>query len=218
MDKNEIVEIMGGLLHDTVTSLCSWLKERMPRLSMDYWDSHVVAKLSDMQLEKVRELKIKKLEGLDLAGLLRVTKGNWQELNRLKPLPDIMYDYLDAVAVIRNNWAHIQSTLPKDDQVLDQLKVLLNFLKYIDAPASVIKEVKEVISKIEKHQPLEDDAKLLNEENQDLKEENNILEGENQSLEDEKQSLENENQDLEDENQDLREEIARLKKLLENKK
>ena len=172
MDKNEIVEQMNGFLHDTLVSLCDWLKDRLPRLSMDYWDTYVLDKLSDMQLHDVRENHITELDDLDLSGLLRVTRGNWKALNTLEPLPKIMYEYLEAMGIIRNNWAHIHADLPDDKQVINELKVMDKFLEMISAPLSVSNEIKDTILKLEKHLPLDSDNEALLEENKELEDEN----------------------------------------------
>ena len=135
-----------------------------------------------MQLHDVRENHIKELKDLDLSGLLRIVRGNWKELNKLEPLPDIMYDYLEAMAEIRNNWAHIHAELPQDKQVINELKVIENFLGYIKAPEQVKEEVRETIYKLQQHLPLEEcDA--------DLVKENEALEDENEALRDEIEKL-----------------------------
>lgn len=191
MDKNEIVEQMNGFLHDTLVSLCSWLKKRLQRLSMDYWDGYVLSHLSDMQLHDVRENHITELDDLDLAGLLRVTRGNWKALNSLEPLPKIMYEYLEAMGIIRNNWAHIHTDLPEDKQVINELKVMEKFLEMISAPLSVSKEVNDAILRLENHLPLDSDTEALMEENE---------------------MLEDENRDLKEENGELRKQLEKMKK------
>lgn len=212
MINNEILEIINGYLHDTLVCLCQWLKNRLSKLSADYWDRYVIDKLSGMQLDNVIEKNIRELDGLDLSGLLRVAKGNWRELNQSEPLPKEMYQCINAMGNIRNNWAHVHSKLPKDTEILRELNIICRLLGYLDAPASKIDEVKETIVKIKNHMPLEEDNSVLLDENENLKDENEDLKDENEDLKDENEDLIDENMDLKNQNEDLKDENEELRK------
>src|SRR5947209_396125 len=97
-------------MHDVIVSstpeLARFLAAKLPALSTDWWQKHVVQRLSFQQQRMVQERGIRGLQQLDFAALLRVLDQNWYELSNSAALPREGRNWLKELQLVRNKWAH----------------------------------------------------------------------------------------------------------------
>jgi len=66
------MNLIRKYLDALAVQLCAVLREALPSLDTDWWERHVISRLTFQQQGFVRTSKITSLEGLDIAALLRV--------------------------------------------------------------------------------------------------------------------------------------------------
>ncbi len=100
--------------------LARFLEAEIPLLSDDWWDRHVVDRLSFQQQRTVTERGHKALPQLDFAALLRVLDQNWYELSNLIHLPREGRTWVKEMRTVRNKWAHLSlDTMPASELYRD---------------------------------------------------------------------------------------------------
>lgn len=133
---------MNNLIHVSTTELVRFLAKHLPAISDEWWEKHVVDRLSFQQQRMVQERNYRKLEQLDLAALLRVLDQNWFELSGSLRLPREGRHWVKELQTVRNKWAHasIEET-PASEQFrdADTLGRLLNMLE-AEGPSLTIVE------------------------------------------------------------------------------
>jgi ATP-dependent helicase HepA len=82
------------------------IKNWMPQLSNDWWVRYVLSALTFQQNERIKQLGITDLSGLDLAALLRILDQNWFELASKFNWTKEGRNWLKETQTIRNRWAH----------------------------------------------------------------------------------------------------------------
>jgi ATP-dependent helicase HepA len=98
---------MHQILGDLATTISILLKKNLPEVSLDWWQTCVLERLSIQQQRLVSERRVDSLEGLDLAGLLRVFDQNWNSLGHRLSLDQQTRNWLKETQGIRNRWAHL---------------------------------------------------------------------------------------------------------------
>ena len=78
---------MHNLIRAATPELARFLGEKLPGISADWWQKHVVARLSFQQQRVAEERGLSSLQQLDFAALLRVFDQNWYELSDANTLP-----------------------------------------------------------------------------------------------------------------------------------
>ena len=73
---------MNHELKMATSDLANFLQEKLPELSDQWWQEHVVERLSFQQQRVVGEKKITVLRELDFAALLRILDQNWYDLSK----------------------------------------------------------------------------------------------------------------------------------------
>jgi len=134
---------MHDVLNDLGKSIQNFLKKALPSCDTQWWENCVLSKLTFQQHRIVNEKGITSLDGLDLAGLLRVLDQNWREINSDKRLPFEARNWLKESQNIRNRWAHLPSDglLPED--IYRDLDTVYRLLNVLGSDSSVIARVKE---------------------------------------------------------------------------
>lgn len=113
------------------SDLATFLQEKLPELSDDWWDKHVVERLSFQQQRIVHEKKISSLKKLDFAALLRILDQNWFDLSEKITLPREARNWVKELQTVRNKWAHMAaeetpaSELYRDADTLGRLLALI---------------------------------------------------------------------------------------------
>lgn len=128
---------MIHLFPEATKELAQWLEVQLPRLSDDWWESHVVRTLSFQQQRLLVEKRLSSLRELDLAALLRVLDQNWYDLTSIVTLDRDARTWVKEMQGVRNRWAHLPADqLPagetyRDADTLGRLLGVLNS----DSPA-----------------------------------------------------------------------------------
>ncbi len=93
-----------NILADQLTNV---LKDSLPKISVRWWESLVIEKLTFQQQSfAAKQYSSDSLEQLDLAALLRVVDQNWYELSQQFNLDKTARNWLRETQTIRNRWAH----------------------------------------------------------------------------------------------------------------
>ncbi|PLX85598.1 MAG: helicase [Desulfuromonas sp.] len=107
---------MNNLLHMATVELSQYLSVQLPELADDWWNKHVVGRLSFQQQRMVENRGFKTLQELDFAALLRIMDQNWFELSNTLNLPREGRTWLKELQTVRNKWAHLSAeTMPASE-------------------------------------------------------------------------------------------------------
>jgi len=136
---------MTDLVRIATAELVRFLSTHLPALSDDWWEKHVLGRLSFQQQRTVQERDYRRLEQLDLAALLRVLDQNWFDLSGNLRLPREGRNWVKELQTVRNKWAHasIEET-PASEQFrdADTLGRLLNMLDAEEASLATVEKAK----------------------------------------------------------------------------
>ena len=153
MNKDLVFNKMHSYLHEATVVLSSWLGERLPRLSDNWWDDCVLCYLNDWQQQYVMDNSINQLSKLDLAALLRVAKTNWYGLARIfSDATPYGKACIDSLIPVRNHWAHMSGETPDDSGVNDdceKVKAFFSFFSPKDNPNDEISGFQSHLSSTE---------------------------------------------------------------------
>ena len=85
------------------SDLANFLQEKLSDLSEQWWEKHVVDRLSFQQQRFVIEKKIRNLRELDFAALLRILDQNWYDLSDKLALPREARNWVKECKIASNN-------------------------------------------------------------------------------------------------------------------
>ncbi|MGE3538652.1 MAG: DEAD/DEAH box helicase [Candidatus Tectimicrobiota bacterium] len=97
---------MHALLQLATSDLAGFLSAHLPQLADDWWQKHVIDRLSFPQQRAAQERRWTALRDLDFAALLRVLDQNWFELSTALSLPKEARHWVKELQTVRNKWAH----------------------------------------------------------------------------------------------------------------
>jgi superfamily II DNA or RNA helicase len=132
---------MHDLIRRATVDIAEYLSEHLPSLSPQWWQQHVLNRLSFQQQRMVQERKLDSLHKLDLAALLRIFDQNWYELSNQVDLPREARSWLKELQTVRNRWAHISSEAIPPSDIYRDADTLGRMLGMIGAPEATIAEV-----------------------------------------------------------------------------
>ena len=138
---------MNDLIRIATVELVQFISKHLHRLSDDWWEKHVVDRLSFQQQRMVQEHGFTRLEQLDLAALLRVLDQNWFELSGDFRLPREGRNWVKELQTVRNKWAHAsieESPASEQFRDADTLGRLLNLLDAEEASLAIVDKAKSV--------------------------------------------------------------------------
>ena len=137
---------MNDLANITMRELCRFLARHLPNASESWWEDRVVDRLSFQQQRMVQERDFRRLEQLDLAGLLRVLDQNWIELSADLSLPREGRNWIKELQTVRNKWAHASiEDIPASEKYRDA-DTLERLLGLLDADEASLTEVEKLKS------------------------------------------------------------------------
>ena len=122
---------MNELIRAATPELARFLNAKLPELSTDWWQKHVVGRLSFQQQRMVQERGYNALQQLDFAALLRVFDQSWHELSNALSLPREGRTWVKEMQTVRNKWAHLSgeampaSEVYRDADTLGRLLVMI---------------------------------------------------------------------------------------------
>ena len=115
------------------SDLANFLQEKLPELSDQWWQEHVVERLSFQQQRVVGEKKITVLRELDFAALLRILDQNWYDLSKKITFPREARNWVKELQTVRNRWAHMAAEETPASEVYRDAETLGRLLALIDA-------------------------------------------------------------------------------------
>ena len=108
---------MNDLIRIATAELARFLASKLPDLSTEWWQQHVVNRLSFQQQRMLQERGFQTLQQLDFAALLRVLDQNWYELSNACGLPREGRTWVRELQTVRNRWAHLSAEAPPDSEI-----------------------------------------------------------------------------------------------------
>jgi len=133
---------MQDLLSGLNKELARYLGAQLECCSKNYWQTHVLPKLTENQRIAVHERGRNRLSQLDVSALLRVMDMNWFEISAHANLPREGRNWLKELQTIRNKWAHMGAENPAPEDNYRDTDTLLRFLGIIGADAGLISATK----------------------------------------------------------------------------
>ncbi len=136
---------MNDLYRITTVELKRFLSKHLPTMSDDWWEKHVLDKLTFPQQRQVQEQGYSRLRQLDLAALLRVFDQNWFDLQDNLKLPREGRNWVKELQTMRNRWAHqsIEETSANDQyRDADTLVRLLDLLDAEEGSRATVERAK----------------------------------------------------------------------------
>ncbi len=124
---------MHHLILLATSDLQSYLTQKLPIFGIDWWQKHVVERLSFQQQRMITEKHLKTLHDLDFSALLRLLDQNWYELSSAFDMPREARNWVKELQSMRNKWAHLSvQELPPSERYRDA-DTLERVLDIIDA-------------------------------------------------------------------------------------
>ena len=140
----EIRRIVPIHLNALGVHLALFLGQHLPSLFEDWWNMAVVNSLSFQQRKRLEQRRVKTLDALDLAALLRVLDQNWYQISNKLGLTSESRHFVKEMQTIRNRWAHATTEgFPLDDVYRD-LDTLQRFAMVIEANETLIQELRSL--------------------------------------------------------------------------
>ncbi len=124
---------MHDLILVATPELSTFLAENLPKLTTDWWEKHVVARLSFQQQRMLSERRYTAIQQLDFAALLRVLDQNWHELSAKVELPREGRTWVKELQTVRNKWAHLSAEGMPPSELFRDADTLARFLSVIGA-------------------------------------------------------------------------------------
>ncbi|MGD0088297.1 MAG: helicase-related protein [Planctomycetota bacterium] len=132
---------MNDLIRMATPELARFLNAKFPELASEWWQKHVVDRLSFQQQRMVQERGHKTLQQLDFAALLRVFDQNWYELSNVLRLPREGRTWVKELQTVRNKWAHLSAEAMPASDVYRDADTLSKLLVMIEAPQASLDSV-----------------------------------------------------------------------------
>lgn len=165
MDNQTIVSKMNSYLHESATTLVTWLEGILPKVADTWWDDCVLNSLSYSQREIANTKVFSKLSDFDLAALLRIANKSWYDMRTVAYLPSSEREVIREMMTVRNNWAHCSADLPGKDVVLNDLHTIFTLISQIGGDKSIINDISEFIEYVERPDSLKTNVQVIKEEN-----------------------------------------------------
>lgn len=136
---------MNALINLATAELERFLSVHLSKLSGDWWQKHVLDRLSFQQQRHAQEKSYTSLRNLDFAALLRVLDQNWFELSRELSLPKEARNWVKELQTVRNKWAHQSaqdappSEIYRDADTLGRVLIVLGSAREVMASVEATK-------------------------------------------------------------------------------
>lgn len=132
---------MNTLIKLATTELEQFLSANLPKLTGDWWQKHVIDRLSFQQQRHAQERGYKALHDLDFAALLRVLDQNWFELSSALSLPKEARNWVKELQTVRNKWAHQSAQDAPPSEIYRDADTLGRVLAILGAAQKVLDSV-----------------------------------------------------------------------------
>jgi len=132
---------VNELMRRATADLADFLFAKLSPCSPDWWQNHVIERLSFQQQRMVQEWGHRTLQQLDFAALLRVLDQNWYELSKSETLPREGRTWAKELQTVRNKWAHLSSEAVPASETYRDADTLGRLLMMIGADAATVNAV-----------------------------------------------------------------------------
>jgi ATP-dependent helicase HepA len=132
---------MHNLIQISTPQLSAFLTAKLSELTDEWWQKHVVERLSFQQQRMVEERRYATLQQLDFAALLRVLDQNWHELSYALSLPREGRTWVKELQTVRNKWAHLSAEKMPASEVYRDADTLGRFLAMIGGDQTLLNSV-----------------------------------------------------------------------------
>jgi len=150
------------LLNQAAQSLATFLSGSLPRLSENWWEEFVLKALNPSQSAFVEKERIQRLEGLDLAALLKVLDQNWYCLSQRHNFGHTERNFVKEMQTIRNRWAHLSVAGIDTEDLYRDLDTLQRFVEMLEEQTDLAEQIRSekrrVRAALDKPQPTSTDA------------------------------------------------------------
>lgn len=140
------------LLKGMTLALSDYLSARLPKCGANWWHERVRLYMPPDQRGSLDRRGVERLDGLDLAALLRVMDKNWRDLAVMDELSSQDLNFLKEMIAVRNRWAHQSAAPVSDEDTYRDLDTLDRFLRVIGGSAELAKAIqtakKQTISRM----------------------------------------------------------------------
>lgn len=136
-----LIDAMHNELRMATNDLAKFLQDTLPNLADDWWQKHVIDRLTFQQQRIVQEKRLSKLRELDFAALLRVLDQNWYDLAEGLSFPREGRNWVKELQTVRNKWAHMGAEETPASEVYRDADTLARFLDLINADSASITAV-----------------------------------------------------------------------------
>lgn len=136
---------MNVMIQLATSEIARFLASALPGLTPDWWQRHVLDRLSFQQQRTAQECRFTTLRQFDLAALLRVLDQNWFELSGQLAQGREARTWVKELQSVRNKWAHLSAeALPQSEvyRDADTLGRLLSVLGSSPETLAVIESTK----------------------------------------------------------------------------
>ncbi len=148
LDANGMQAAIAHLFDEVSYSLARYLRNILPSLIDDWWDTAVISALSFQQRRRVSERGVNSLESLEFTALLRVLDQNWNLVSTKLELPDETRHFVKEMQTVRNRWVHVDSDQIIVDDAYRDLDTLQRFALFVDCDKSLLESVRELKSSL----------------------------------------------------------------------
>lgn len=134
---------MNELLQRATKDIAASLLPKLQEISPQWWQKHVLERLSFPQQRAAAERGYTSLRQLDFAALLRVLDQNWYELSGLMTLPREARSWVKELQTVRNKWAHLSAEAVSPSDCYRDADTLGRLLASFGAEAATLQAVEE---------------------------------------------------------------------------
>ena len=142
---------MNMLINLATIELDQFLSRNLPKLTSDWWQKHVIDRLSFQQQRHVQERGYELLCDLDFAALLRVLDQNWFELSSELSLPKEARNWVKELHTVRNKWAHQSAKDVPASEIYRDADTLGRVLNILGADSNILTLVEAAKAKALSH-------------------------------------------------------------------
>jgi len=142
---------MNALITLATTELERFLSAQLPKLREDWWQKHVIDRLTFQQQRHAQERSYTSLRSLDFAALLRVLDQNWFELSGVLSLRKEARNWVKELQTVRNKWAHQSTQNVPPSEIYRDADTLGRVLQILGAAPEVLASVEAAKSEALAH-------------------------------------------------------------------
>ena len=156
MQDSYMIGKMNTFMRTLAGHMSAWMDQRLPQITENWWNDLVYNNLSPLQRDLVDTKNITKLDGLDLASLLRVFDRNWFVITSTWFVNSKYRQQVKEMMAIRNFWAHLSSEDLSKEKVIGDVEVIIDLMSAFDAKSEDTRDMEQFIMDVESDKDIQD--------------------------------------------------------------